>query len=715
MMLLALVLAAAAALDVDHARKALGEGFEGAVKTRYVFVVHYTAQVLLERMPNGASYSGGFDICFDGGNYYATICIEASAQHVVELTGRSHSYLDYWNALASTCTLAPYLLKVGTAALRFLITHRGTVLPACKLIAASVLYFWMVCWMVCVFDPGPFVKAVATVSATKAFHTVVMIVTHALLIAPIWFIWFMFFSWLRDKRRPLKRDTAPETRREAAPVRHPAAKMDAASIILGRAAAFLETRAAWGTVMPVSQGARASALLNIEVVCLSGRAAAAADTATFLAVVAVVLDRTQRQLTTLMISNCVGLETLPAPLSDCTRLTKLDLSWSFGLTTAGLERLVDCAALATLHLSDCYGFTALPERLGDCAALTRLQLRKCSSLATLPTRLGDCAALTTLELYSCSRITTLPGRLGDCAALTTMQLSGCTGLTTAALERLGDCAALTALDLSNCDGLTALPARLGDCAALTTLDLSGCDLTRAALEWLGDCTALTTLQLSGCDHLYTLPARLVYCAALTTLILSGCPSLYTLPALLGDCAALTALDLSNCDGITGLPARLGDCAALTKLNLSGCSNLVTLPARLGDCAALTTLDLSWCFWLTAAALVQLGDCAALTTLYLSGCSRLTSLPARLSDCSALTTLLLSGCSRLTAAALAQLGDCAALTTLNLSGCSGLTAAALERLGDCGALTTLDLSRCNVGLLQLAVVRRLEARGCAVIS
>ncbi|KAJ1460019.1 hypothetical protein M885DRAFT_560264 [Pelagophyceae sp. CCMP2097] len=137
--------------------------------------------------------------------------------------------------------------------------------------------------------------------------------------------------------------------------------MDSASIILGRAATFLKTREAWATIMPVSRGARAAALLNIEVVCLTGRAATAADTATLAVVVAAVLDRAFRQLKTLKLYKCPR------------------------LTTAALERLGDCAALKSLDLTN---------GKGDCTALTSLDMSYCDGLTSLPEPLGlvDCAA-----------------------------------------------------------------------------------------------------------------------------------------------------------------------------------------------------------------------------------------------------------------------------------------------------------------------------------
>ncbi|KAJ1459197.1 hypothetical protein M885DRAFT_560954 [Pelagophyceae sp. CCMP2097] len=297
--------------------------------------------------------------------------------------------------------------------------------------------------------------------------------------------------------------------------------MDSASIILGRAAAFLPTRKAWGTVMPVSRGARKAALQNIAVVCLSGRAGA--NPAAFAAFVAAVVDSVLERL-----GDCTALHTL---ILGCSGLTALP------------SRLIDCAALTKLDLSGCSRLESLPARLN--VSLNTLDVSGCTRLDALPAGLVDCAALTKLNLSGCSRLDVLPARLVDCEKLTWLNLSGCSGLTVAALDQLADCAALKTLSLSGFSGLHVLPARLVDCAALTTLNLAGCTgLTTAALEQLGDCNALTALSLSNCRRLTALPERLRECRSLTKLNLAGCAGLTKLPDWLAD-SQLGALDVSS--------------------------------------------------------------------------------------------------------------------------------------------------------------------------
>jgi hypothetical protein len=93
-------------------------------------------------------------------------------------------------------------------------------------------------------------------------------------------------------------------------------------------------------------------LQNVEVVCLTGRAAPAAAAVTFASVVAVVLDLTSRQQ--LKLSSCPTDNVDKAAferLGDCAVLTTLILSGCSGIAAAALERLGDCPALDTLDLS----------------------------------------------------------------------------------------------------------------------------------------------------------------------------------------------------------------------------------------------------------------------------------------------------------------------------------------------------------------------------
>ena len=113
-----------------------------------------------------------------------------------------------------------------------------------------------------------------------------------------------------------------------------------ACVSVGRAAVFL-TRDSFGSVLLVSSGVRAEALMHIEVASLNN-----ASEPTIVTVVAC------RKLTTLTLSFCKETFVLP-------------------------ERIGDCAALTTLKILCCPGLTALPERLGDCAALMTLNLSNC--------------------------------------------------------------------------------------------------------------------------------------------------------------------------------------------------------------------------------------------------------------------------------------------------------------------------------------------------
>ena len=152
---------------------------------------------------------------------------------------------------------------------------------------------------------------------------------------------------------------------------------------------------------------------------------------------------------------CEAFTVLPQTISNCTRLTELNLN---------------C----------CTGLTVLPEAISNCTSLTVLNLSGCTGLTALPEVTSNCTSLTTLYLDDCTGLTALPGTISNCTSLTKLNLSGCTGLT-ALPEAIGNCTSLTELYLQDCTGLTALPETIGNCTSLTELYLSGCTGLRKRL------------------------------------------------------------------------------------------------------------------------------------------------------------------------------------------------------------------------------------------
>ena len=223
---------------------------------------------------------------------------------------------------------------------------------------------------------------------------------------------------------------------------------------VGRAAAFLTTRDIFFGALLVSKEARKEVLAHVEDVSITHAPQPA------IAMLCPSLKRAPQAAITIL-------------LAQSLQLTTLNLSGCDGLTTLP-EEIGKCAALETLNLSFCRSIRTLPERLGDCVALKTLTLSVCDGLIALPEGLGDCTALMTLVLASCRSLTALPERIGDCVALMTLNLFYCASLS-ALPERLGDCAALTTLNLTLCLGLASLPERLDNCAVLTTLDLTNCN------------------------------------------------------------------------------------------------------------------------------------------------------------------------------------------------------------------------------------------------
>ena len=86
------------------------------------------------------------------------------------------------------------------------------------------------------------------------------------------------------------------------------------------------------------------------------------------------------------------------------------------------------ALLTTLDLSNCSRLTTLPEQLGLLTLLTTLNLSDCSALTTLPEQLGSLTLLTTFDLSDCSALTMLPSSIANLDQLTRLSVSDCIDL-----------------------------------------------------------------------------------------------------------------------------------------------------------------------------------------------------------------------------------------------------------------------------------------------
>jgi Ran GTPase-activating protein (RanGAP) involved in mRNA processing and transport len=199
---------------------------------------------------------------------------------------------------------------------------------------------------------------------------------------------------------------------------------------------------------------------------------------------------------------------LATALSQCTSLTRLDVSDLFGLRRnlngpAGAETLLrvfpQCTRLAEVDLSsnqcDLSDDLLLSTTLARCPALKRLNLKCCKLKDASLQALGTRDALTALTHLNLSEnvIRPVPARslvvsLPACTALAVLRLAACTtgslgpqfdtadGLVVMLAPVLPMCRALRHLDLDSCDtgpvGCASLAAVLPQCASLTRLDMN---------------------------------------------------------------------------------------------------------------------------------------------------------------------------------------------------------------------------------------------------
>ncbi|MFN7710564.1 MAG: leucine-rich repeat domain-containing protein [Holosporales bacterium] len=183
-------------------------------------------------------------------------------------------------------------------------------------------------------------------------------------------------------------------------------------------------------------------------------------------------------------------------LSNCRRLTTVDISSFRNVGHIGTNFLSGCSGLTSVDLSAFKNVTSIGSGF-----------------------LSGCHSLSTVDLSEFSNVPQINNDfLRDCSSLASVNLSGFTNVTSIGDFFLRDCSDLTSVDLSALKNVTKIGwAFLFGCSGLTSVDLR---VFRAVsvidMGFLNKCSSLTSVDLTGLTKVNRIdPPFLAFCPALT--------------------------------------------------------------------------------------------------------------------------------------------------------------------------------------------------------
>lgn len=212
------------------------------------------------------------------------------------------------------------------------------------------------------------------------------------------------------------------------------------------------------------------------------------------------LLKNNASLTSLSITSCQSLHSLPRELEKLTALKSLSISWCEELSCLpqGLKHL---KSLESLEISECHGLFSLPEdHIGGLISLKVLSIENCRNLTSLPAGMQYLKALERLTIMYCPNLTSFPENFLNLLALRSFSILCCPGLVSLP-EGLQHVTTLQSLEIRSCPGLAYLP------------------------EWITSFSSLRSLAISDCHNLTSLPEGLKHLSSLQHLSIQDCPNL----------------------------------------------------------------------------------------------------------------------------------------------------------------------------------------------
>ncbi|KAF5475916.1 hypothetical protein F2P56_007671 [Juglans regia] len=205
-------------------------------------------------------------------------------------------------------------------------------------------------------------------------------------------------------------------------------------------------------------------------------------------------------LTSLKISSCTNLSSLPSEIENLTALKSLSICWCQALSSLpqGLQNLT---SLESLEISECNLIDSLPDDgIRGLSSLRTLSIENCTNLSSLSTGLQYLSALEHLTIMYCPKLDSLPNDLSNLSTLRSLSILWC--------PRLG-----------------SLPEGLQHVRTLQTLEIRSCPGLEEFPEWTNNLSALRSLAISDCNNMTSLPEELVCLSTLQHLSIQDCPNL----------------------------------------------------------------------------------------------------------------------------------------------------------------------------------------------
>ena len=329
--------------------------------------------------------------------------------------------------------------------------------------------------------------------------------------------------------------------------------------------------------------------------------------------------------------------TIPAQLSNLTKLQYLSLSYNF-LTGSIPPELGSLAELGGLRLSGNELTGSIPLELGNLTNLSILDLHTNRLSGAIPAQLGNLGNLQELHLTNNSLTGSIPTQLANLTNLQDLELSG-NQLTGSIPTWLGSMTNLQIARLSGNQLTGSIPAQLANMTNLHQLVLTGNQLTGSIPTWLGSMTNLGVIQFGDNQLTGSIPTELGNMTNLGVLDLRGNQLTGSIPTWLGSMTNLNYVSLGHNQLTGSIPTELGNLTNLTGLSLGHNQLTGSIPTELGNLTNLTSL-LLYRNQLTGSIPPELGNLTNLQGLWLDRNQLTGSIPPELGDIVPLSSVLL---------------------------------------------------------------------------
>ncbi|KAK9713876.1 hypothetical protein RND81_06G056500 [Saponaria officinalis] len=256
-------------------------------------------------------------------------------------------------------------------------------------------------------------------------------------------------------------------------------------------------------------------------------------------------------------------------------LTKLEISKCHSLkawvSSPSREATNVFPCLEVLRVTNCPGLETMPAL--DFQSLKKLKLRNVGIQSFSVGSPKVNLMLETLEISLCKKLVSLPSELRYSASLKTME-DNPVYILKPNITSLND------LCISRCEALKNIPTSLEGCTSLTTLRIEDCPSINGPLPDFSKLQNLEELYKNGnpIELMLSMLKAVEHLPCLTTLEM-GSPNIESLPEQLKLLTGIKVLAIRNFDDLAELHIWVAHLSSLEELWLGRCSNLKHLPSK----------------------------------------------------------------------------------------------------------------------------------------